>query len=190
MFFAEDATILTFVFAFAILGFGGYFVYRFYPVSFGRKPDFAEFTPDLARVSGFLTDDQLEAAKVAPVNEFMARPIFTSRYPTSLTPIAFVDQLITTAGVTVAPATRDGWIQLAATGSGRSIVFRQILESTEVYQKYYNQAFVVMQYFGYLRRDPDALYLNWIQSLDSSGDYRVMVNGFVNAPEYRFRFGP
>ena len=42
----------------------GYFVYRFYPVSFGRKPDYAEFIPDLARVSGFLSDAQLEAAKV------------------------------------------------------------------------------------------------------------------------------
>ena len=43
----------------------GYFVYRFYPVAFGRKPDYDEFTPDLAKVSGFLTDAELEAAKLA-----------------------------------------------------------------------------------------------------------------------------
>ena len=40
----------------------GYFVYRFYSVSFGRKPDYAEFIPDLARVSGFLSPAELEAA--------------------------------------------------------------------------------------------------------------------------------
>src|SRR5712691_8366149 len=51
----------------------GYFVYRFYPVSFGRKPSYAEFVPDLARVSGFLTTAQLEAAKVQFIADFMAR---------------------------------------------------------------------------------------------------------------------
>ena len=87
---------------------------------------------------------------------------------------------------------RDFWI--AALGNGtrtRATVLRDIAESPEVYSKYYNQAFVVMQYFGYLRRDPDALYLNWIAVLDSNpNDYRGMVNGFMNSPEYRFRFGP
>ena len=34
----------------------GYFVYRFYDVAFGRKPDYSEFVPDLASVSGFLTE--------------------------------------------------------------------------------------------------------------------------------------
>ena len=49
----------------------GYFVYRFYPVSFGRKPDYAEFIPDLAKVSGFLSDAELEAAKQAFIADFM-----------------------------------------------------------------------------------------------------------------------
>ncbi|HKR60055.1 MAG TPA: hypothetical protein VJS64_09970, partial [Pyrinomonadaceae bacterium] len=61
----------------------------------------------------------------------------------------------------------------------------------EVYNKYFNQAFVVMQYFGYLRRDPDALYVDWIAVLDANpNDFRGMVNGFMNSLEYRFRFGP
>jgi hypothetical protein len=45
-----------------------------------------------------------------------------------------------------------------------------------------------MQYFSYLRRDPDALYLDWIITLDQTGDYRLMVNGFLNSLEYRARF--
>ena len=69
-------------------------------------------------------------------------------------------------------------------------MLREIAESTEVYNKYYNQAFVVMQYFGYLRRDPDSLYSGLDQVLNSTGDFRSMVNGFMNSLEYRFRFGP
>ncbi|MEP6921604.1 MAG: DUF4214 domain-containing protein, partial [bacterium] len=167
----------------------GYFVYRFYSVSFGRKPDYAEFIPDIAKVSGFLTDSELEAAKVAFINEFMTRPAFVAKFVTpGLSDTQYVDLLLSTAGVTVSPATRNSWIVLAATS--RVQVLRQISESTEVYNKYYNQAFVVMQYFGYLRRDPDGQYLSWIQQLDSSGDFRAMVNGFMNSTEYRIRFGP
>ena len=166
----------------------GYFIYRFYPVAFGRKPDFVEFIPDLAKVSGFLSDAELEAAKVAFIAEFMSRPAFVTKF-NGLNDTQYVDTLLATAQVT--SPHRDFWI--AALGNGtrtRATVLRDITESLEVYNKYYNQAFVVMQYFGYLRRDPDALYLDWIQVLDTTGDFRGMVNGFMNSAEYRFRFGP
>lgn len=166
----------------------GYFVYRFYPVSFGRKPAYSEFVPDLARVSGFLTDAQLEAAKIAFIDDFMARPPFVTNF-NHLNNTQYVDTLLTTAGVT--SGSRDFWITALTNGTRtRAQVLREIAESSEVYTKYYNQAFVVMQYFGYLRREPDALYLNWIQELDSTGNARNMINGFVNSLEYRFRFGP
>jgi hypothetical protein len=166
----------------------GYFVYRFYPVAFGRKPQYAEFIPDLARVRGFLSDAQLEAAKVAFINDFMARTAFANTY-NGLSNTQYVDTLLATAGIT--HIARDFWI--AALGDGtrtRAQVLREIAESSEVYDKYYNQAFVVMQYFGYLRREPDASYLDWIQVLNTTGDSRGMINGFVNSLEYRFRFGP
>ena len=166
----------------------GYFVYRFYPVSFGRKPTYVEFIPDLAKVSGFLSDAELEAAKVAFVNEFMARTEFTDKFD-GTTNTQYVDLLLSTAGITH-PA-RDFWIAALAIGSRtRAQVLREIAESTEVYTKYYNQAFVVMQYFGYLRREPDGQYLAWIAVLDSTGDSRGMINGFMNSLEYRARFGP
>ncbi len=166
----------------------GYFVYRFYNVAFGRKPDYAEFIPDLAGVSGFLSDAQLEAAKVAFVDDFMSRPAFFATY-NGLSNTQYVDTLLATAGVT--SPHRDFWI--AALGNGtrtRATVLRDIAESLEVYNKYFNQAFVVMQYFGYLRRDPDGSYLAWIDVLNSTGDSRGMINGFMNSLEYRFRFGP
>lgn len=40
-----------------------------------------------------------------------------------------------------------------------------------------------------LRRDPDPLYTDWIQVLDTTGDFRGMVNGFMNSLENRFHFG-
>ena len=167
----------------------GYFAYRFYSVSFGRKPDFAEFMPDLARVSGFLTTDQLEAAKVEFINDFIGRNTFKMQYD-ALNNQSYVDTLLLTAGVTL--PNRQALIDGLTSGTQtRARVLRQIAESNEVYQKYYNQAFVVMQYFGYLRRDPDILYLDWIDVLDANpSDSRHMIEGFVNSIEYRHRFGP
>jgi len=72
----------------------------------------------------------------------------------------------------------------------RAQVLRQIVESPEVSHKYNHQAYAVMEYFGYLRRQPDAFYLNWIQVLDQTNGPRGMVTGFVNSTEYRNRFGP
>ena len=71
----------------------------------------------------------------------------------------------------------------------RGQVLRQIVESTEVSTKYNHQAYAVMEYFGYLRRQPDAFYLQWIQVLDATNDPRGMVTGFVTSQEYRNRFG-
>jgi hypothetical protein len=165
----------------------GYFVYRFYSTAFGRKPDYAEFTPDLARVSGFLTNDQLEAAKAQFANDFMNRPQFAAQY-NSLSNSAFVDALINTSQVNL--SNRQALIDGLNSGTlTRAQALRQVAESVEVYQRYYNQAFVVMEYFGYLRRDPDAAYQVWIQVLDAnSADSRHMVEGFVNSIEYRSRF--
>jgi hypothetical protein len=101
---------------------------------------------------------------------------------------AFVQMEMQTAGVNL-PNSGALITSLDMQTATRAQVLRQIVESNEVYQKYYNQAFVVMQYFGYLRRDPDALYLNWIAALDQNGDPRGMVNGFMNSIEYRQRFG-
>src|SRR5260370_24127212 len=149
-----------------------------------------QFVPDLARVSGFLDANQLEAAKVAFIADFMARPAWVARYG-SLTNQQYVDTWRSTANVTVSASTRQGWIDgLNSSSLTRAQVLRQIAESPEVYNKYYNLAFAIMEYFGYLRRDPDAAYLTWIQVLNQTNDSRGMITGFVNSNEYRHRFGP
>ena len=167
----------------------GYFIYLFY-ATIGRHPFYSEFMPDLAKVSGFLTDAQLEANKAAFVNEFMTRTEFQTKYGSLTDPAQYVDALLQTAGLPNHP-TRNSWIAgLTNSTMTRGQVLRALVESSDVYNKYYNEAFVVMQYFGYLRRDPDALYTQWIDTLNKSGDYRTMINGFLNSTEYAKRFGP
>jgi hypothetical protein len=104
-----------------------------------------------------------------------------------------VDALLLTVGLQNHPS-RAGWIALLNSNNSaanRATVLRQLVESSELYNKYYNEAFVIMQYFGYLRRTADGSYVNWIQTMNqTSGDYRIMINGFMNSTEYRRRFGP
>jgi hypothetical protein len=72
----------------------------------------------------------------------------------------------------------------------RAQVLRELMESTQIYLKYVNEAFVVMNDFGFLRRNPDAAYLTWRALFNQTGDDCVIINGFINSLEYRRRFGP
>ncbi|HKO96861.1 MAG TPA: Calx-beta domain-containing protein, partial [Pyrinomonadaceae bacterium] len=171
----------------------GYFIYRFFS-ALGRIPVSEEFYPDFAKVSGFLTTDQLEANKAAYVNEVMARADFQTKYGSTLSnPTAYVEALLQTVGLPSHPS-KQSWINTlnaSNTTTTRGQVLRQLVESAQVFNKYYNEAFVIMQYFGYLRRTADASYLSWINTMNqTSGDYRIMINGFMNSAEYRRRFGP
>lgn len=60
------------------------------------------------------------------------------------------------------------------------------------YNLEFNRAFVQMEYFGYLRRDPDpAGYAFWLGKLNQFGNYidAELVKSFIISPEYRSRFG-
>ena len=64
----------------------------------------------------------------------------------------------------------------------------------------FNPAFVLLQYYGYLRRNPtdapdvdDSGYQFWLTKLNTFGgnfEQADMVKAFLNSPEYRQRFGP
>ena len=64
----------------------------------------------------------------------------------------------------------------------------------------FNRAFVLMQYFGYLRRNPNdapdgdyAGYNFWLAKLNQfNGNFQnaEMVKAFIASSEYRQRFGP
>jgi Calx-beta domain/Domain of unknown function (DUF4214) len=166
----------------------GAFLYRFYSVSFGRVPRYAEFEKDMSRTSGFQAQAEQEANKALFADDFTTRPEFTDRYAQFTSAADYVNALLNTAGVTV--PNKDALIaSLQNSQMTRGQVLRAISESAEVRAKFYTESFVVMQYFGYLRRDPDASYLEWINIMNRTGEYRTMINGFMNSAEYRQRFG-
>jgi hypothetical protein len=166
----------------------GFFIYRFYAVAFGRRPNYSEIIPDLQFVTG-QTEQEVIAKRDAYTNAFVQRPAFRSRYD-SLSNAAYVDTLLSTAGVTI--PNRDQLVNELNSGARtRAQVLRAIVESPAVENKEFNPAFVSMQYFGYLKRDPEPEGFNaWLTYLNAnSNDFRTMVNGFVNSKEYRTRFG-
>lgn len=170
----------------------GYFIYRFYTTSFGVRPTFAEFDRDVKLYSA-RTDAEVEPKKLAFIADFINRAAWRTKYD-ALANAVYVDLLIQTAGVEgqVSPATRNQLVaDLDGGGLTRGQVLRAVAESAEVNAREYNGAFVVMQYFGYLRRDPeDAGYQAWLGVINANPtNYRQMVDGFANSIEYRKRFG-
>ncbi|HEV2802221.1 MAG TPA: PQQ-dependent sugar dehydrogenase [Pyrinomonadaceae bacterium] len=170
----------------------GYFVYLFYKVSLGRIPRYAEIIPDMASVTG-ATAEEVFAKRDAFANNWLTRTEFKTLYPETLTPTAYVDRLLQTAGVTLSgTTTRETLIaDLQAGRRTRAEVLRAIVEHPSVEAKEFNEAFVAMQYFGYLRRDPDPEgYRNWLNYLKANpNDFRTMVRGFLYSTEYFLRFG-
>ena len=142
-------------------------------------------------MSGFLTDADLETNKQDLVTDIMSRPEFSNIY-NSLSNAQFVDTLIQTAAVTLPPGVRDGWVNaLNGATKTRAQVFRELSERSEVSAKYLHEAQVVSCYYGFFTRNPDAAYFNFLARLDS-GEINLgdLANAFINAAEYRQRFGP
>ncbi len=163
------------------------FVYRFYS-AVGKIPLYETFMPDFAKVSGFLSAQELEANKVAFVQEFMTRSDYQTLYGSITGNDAYVTALLNTLGLPN-HARKTEWINSLNGGTTRAVVLRSVTEDGQVSQKYYNEAFVIMQYFGYLRRSADISYQQWIALMNSNGgDYRQMIDGFLNSAEYRNRF--
>jgi Calx-beta domain-containing protein/uncharacterized protein DUF4214 len=167
----------------------GYWAYRFYEVAFDRRPDYAEFVPDMAQVGGSQSPDSEALAKTGYTDEFVQRSEFTTRY-NGLSNQQFVEALEQNAEI--APMNKQAWIDALTIGSKtRAQVLREIVESREVEDRFFIRAFVAMQYFGYLRRNPDSVgYNNWVNTLTSNpSDSRQMIYGFIYSEEYRTRFG-
>jgi lysophospholipase L1-like esterase len=170
----------------------GLFVYKLYAATLGREPAYAEMFTDMRRISG-ATAEETEARRAGFVNAWADRQDFRARYPASLTDAEFVDRLIQTAGVAPAgAATRDTLVsELQQRTRTRAEVAREFVENPAVDAKFYNPAFVAMQYFGYLRRTPEPSgYTAWLNYLNANpADFYTMVNGFVYSGEYELRFG-
>jgi VCBS repeat-containing protein len=165
----------------------GYFVYLFYHAALGRRPTYSEWILDVSKLNGPKTVQEQEAAKVQFIEEFMTRQEFMNLYNGAQTGQTFVDALIQRSGVT--PANRQTLINNYDT-AGRAATLRAFIETTEVQLAFVDRGFVTMLYFGFLRRDAEAGGFDfWMQQLNQTNrDYRLLVGGFINSHEYRFRF--
>jgi hypothetical protein len=168
----------------------GYFAYKFYEVGFDRRPAYAEFVPDMALVGGPQSPASEVISKAAYTDAFVQRQEFKSRYD-ALSNGDYVNALEINAEVVLAD--KAGLVAaLNANQKTRAQVLREIVELPSVTDKFFIRAFVAMQYFGYLRRDPDTVgYNNWVTTLTADpSNFRHMIFGFIFSDEYRHRFGP
>jgi hypothetical protein len=176
----------------------GYYVYRFYKASFGRQPNYAEFN-----------DRSLSCDDCSFADDWVQRDAFRLTYPNTMSNAEFVNKLFDTAGLTASiyETQRQQEIQAMNSGRSRADVLRDLIEIpdfknvpdpnsprySELKQiSQYNPAFVLMQYFGYLRRDLDQHgYDFWLDVVNNRepNNYHGMVCAFITSTEYQLRFG-
>lgn len=178
----------------------GYLVYRLQKASFGSLPKLVPFLRDTQEAGRDVVVGQtgwqqkLDQNKQRLVSEWVDRLAFKAKYD-ALTNEQYVDTLNTNTGNSLTQVERDGLVAaLNGVTKTRAEVLRQVAENEEFKRREFNSAFVLMQYFGYLRRDPDSAgFQFWLNKLNQfEGDFRraEMVKAFITSLEYRSRFGP
>lgn len=169
-----------------------------YRTTFDRRPFYSEFVPDSQIVGQNLVvgrtgwEQVLENNKQAFVNAWVQRSAFVNAYG-GLANDAYVDTLISHTGVTFATNERNALVNsLVNQTATRAQVLRQIAEDSRFVSAKFNETFVMMEYFGYLRRDPDTGGFNfWLAKLNQfNGNFEQadMVKAFIVSGEYRDRF--
>jgi WD40 repeat protein len=168
----------------------GYFVYRLHQASFGRLPSRQNFIMDRSRVS---VGPNLDADKLALANDFVMRSEFLARYPANFTPAEFVNKLFDTAGLVPFTAERQRFIQDMQNGKTRAQVLIEVIEIPQYRDREFNRAFILMQYFAYLGRDPEPGGFDfWLDVLNNRApnNYPGLVCAFITSAEYQLRFSP
>ena len=191
----------------------GFLVYRFFKASYPDSPSrprgflsYREFIHDTQDISrGVIVgvgnwQAQLEANKQVAANEFVERPEFKLRYPANLTAAQYVDALNTNTGGALSVAERDALVAgLQNATETRATVLRKVADDSDFRAAQSNRAFVLMEYFGYMRRNPTEApdsdfsgYDFWLGKLNQfNGNFiqAEMVKAFITSSEYRTRFG-
>ena len=201
----------------------GYFVIRANKAAFGSArtvPRYQPFLREQRRIGeGLVVGNTgwellLAANRAAYLQEFVSRPDFVAAFPQGLNVFTYVDTLFANAGVIPTASERQAALNAYGSGNtaGRAASLERVIESDTVFRVQYNAAFVLMQYFGYLRRDADAapdnnfngydFWLNKMNQVSLPGENvrddevaldRVkradMVESFLVSSEYLLRFG-
>jgi uncharacterized protein (TIGR03118 family) len=172
----------------------GFFVYSVRRAALGTQPTYGQYLIDKT-----LLGPGTEANKTAFAEAFVQRPEFLAKYPSSQNGSDFIDALIATiqanSGVNLTPRRPElvnEYLLGATQVQSRARVIRKAISYTEFVNAEFNPAFVLSEYFGYLRRDPDpGGYAFWLNRLNVNGsNFRSMVCAFLTSAEYQHRFGP
>jgi hypothetical protein len=173
----------------------GSFIYRIYKGALGRQLSYAEFNTDRQQL---VSGDNLDQNKASFALQFVQRPEFAQRYSGKLTGESFVDALITnikqSEGVDLSAERANLIARYKSSNNSasesRSLALREAIENASFREAEYNPSFVLMEYFGYLRRDPEQDgYRFWLNVLNQTpGNYRGMVCSFLTSAEYQARF--
>ena len=162
-------------------------------------PNFVRFERDAQQIGqGYVfgapgAETLLEANKVAYFNDYVTRTEFVNTYG-GVSDQQYVNTLTSNTGVTFTQQERDALVNgLANQTETRATVLRKITEKPAFRTAETNSMFVLMEYFGFLRRNPDqAGFTFWLNKLNQfNGDYFAaeMVKAFIESNEYRQRFG-
>jgi hypothetical protein len=188
----------------------GYLIYRAHQAAFNtsERLSLSTFVADAREIGrGIIVGQgdwqtQAETNKAAFFREFVLRPQFQAQYQ-SLTNAQYVDALNNNTGGSLTANERNALVTALDFGTAtRATVLRSVAENQEFTRRHYNRAFVLMQYFGYLRRNPPDQpeptldftgYNFWLTKLNQFGGNFVnaeMVKAFITSTEYQQRFGP
>jgi hypothetical protein len=183
----------------------GFFVRRLYQFYFAQRwPIWREFMRDVQEIGRGVVvgapgwEEHLEVNKRAFIEDWYSRHRVVlesqigNRRP-SLTDEQYVDGLFQKIYITPSGTERQGLIEgLKAGTETRATVLRKIADNPEFMRREFVPAFVMTQYFGYLRREPDLGGFNfWVNKLNQFGGNYIeaeMVKAFISSGEYRERF--
>jgi hypothetical protein len=176
----------------------GFLLHRLTKATTGQVPRRNAFLVDMqALARGVIVGQpgwqmRLSQNKAALIESWVTRPEFVSRFG-GLTNEQYVEALLLNAGLSHNATLRQGLIDgMTSGGHSRASILRIVAEQADFSRAEKNPAFVLMQYFGYLHRDPDqAGFLFWLGKLDDhGGDFHSaeMVKAFITSGEYRQRF--
>lgn len=175
----------------------GYVVYRMHRAAYGTLPGapsranllYTQFMMDRSQLIG---GAQLPQTTMDFANRFVQRATFKASYPDAMIPVDFVNKLFDTAGLTpYATERQQEAAALAGNSKSRAQVLLDVIGISEFKTREYNLAFVLMQYYGYLRRDPEQQgYDFWLNVLNNRepNNFRGMVCSFITSREYQERF--
>jgi len=190
----------------------GYFAYRMYKAAYGNLPaapvplSRSEFLPDARQIGQGVEvgrpgwEALLAANKQNFAADFVSRSRFITAFPITLPAAQFVDTLNQNADGALSPSERNQLVSELSSGTkNRAQVLRAVAEDTDLARNEFNKAFVLMQYYGYLLRNPNDLpdsnfngYDFWLGKLNQfNGNFveAEMVKAFLVSTEYRQRFG-